>query len=236
VAYLTAKTNAETQVRTAETAIEIQRAALHAAQAALDLKRSGPRSVDVEPLRASVTQASVNYEKALNDLQNTQIIAPVDGIISEVIPDVGEQASPSVIAIKMVGTSQFDIEAQVPEADIAKVMIGQVAEITLDAYGDDVKFKGTVTAKDPAESKIQDAIYYKIRVQIDPAGKEVKPGMTANVTITTADRKNVLVIPLRAVRTKAGTTQKTVRVLVENAPQNRDVSLGLRGDEGRVES
>ncbi len=231
----TAKTNAAVQVRASETAIAVQKAALDQAKAQLDQKKSGPRNVDLEPLIAAVEQAQVNADKAANDLKDIQIIAPADGIISEVIPDVGEQAAMGAIAIKMVGTSSFDIEAQVPEADIAKIQVGQTATITLDAYGDDVKFTGTLSAKDPAETKIQDAVYYKIRVQIDPAGKEVKPGMTANVTIKTGESKNTLVIPLRAVRTKTDSGQKTVRTLENNQPVEKNVDLGLRGDEGRVE-
>lgn len=231
----TAKTNAAVQIRAAETAIAVQKAALDQAKAQLDQKKSGPRSVDLEPLIAAVEQAQVNADKAASDLKDIQIIAPADGIISEVIPDEGEQAAMGAIAIKMIGTATFDIEAQVPEADVAKVKVGQSATITLDAYGDDVKFTGTVSAKDPAETKIQDAVYYKIRVQIEPAGKEVKPGMTANVTIKTGESKNTLVIPLRAVRTKAESGQKTVRTLENNQPVEKNIDLGLRGDEGRVE-
>jgi RND family efflux transporter MFP subunit len=233
--YETAKTNADVQVRSSETNVAIQQASLDSAKASLELKQAGPRSVDLAPLRASVQQARVSYEKALNDLQNVQIVAPVDGTISEVLPDVGEQATPNAIAVKMIGTESYDIEAQVPEADVTKILVGQKAEITLDAFGDDVKFKGTVTAKDPAETRVQDAIYYKIRVQIEPGEKEVKPGMTANVTITTGEAKNALVIPLRGVRTKADTGAKTVRVLINNNPEERTIEMGLRGDEGRVE-
>lgn len=234
-AYDTAQTNAVVQVRTAETTVAIQKAALDSAQASLDLKTSPPRDVDLAPLRAAVEQALVSYEKARNDLQNVQIVAPVHGTISEVIPDVGEQVVQNTAAIKLIGTETYDIEAKVPEADVAKIAVGQAAGITLDAYGDDVKFTGTVTAKDPAETRVQDAVYYKIRVQIEPAGREVKPGMTANVTITTASAEQVLVIPLRAIRTKNGTDQKSIRVLEGGKPNTRDVELGLRGDEGRVE-
>lgn len=234
-AYDTAKTNVEVQVRTAETNVAIQLAALDSAKATLDLKRYGPRAVDLEPLRAAVQQAQVSHDKAVNDLQNVQIISAVTGTISEVLPDIGEQVVANAVAIRMVGTESYDIEAQVPEADITKVLVEQTAVITLDAYGDDVKFKGTVTAKDPAETRIQEAIYYKIRVQIEPGGKEVKPGMTANITVTTDQRAGVLVIPLRAVRTDADTQQKTVRVLLNGVPESRNVTLGLKGDEGRVE-
>lgn len=234
-AYNTAKTNVEVQVRTAETNVAIQLAALDSARATLDLKKSGPREVDLAPLRAAVAQAQVSLEKAQNDLQNVQVIAPVDGTISEVLPDVGEQVTANMTAIKMIGTESYDIEAQVPEADVAKITVGQTSTITLDAYGDDIKFEGTVSAKDPAETRVQDAIYYKIRVQIKPAGREVKPGMTANVTVNTSESKNTLVIPLRGVRTKAESQAKTVRVMVNGKPEERIVTLGLRGDEGRVE-
>ncbi len=229
----TAKTNALVQVKSAETAVTVQKAALDSSLAALDLKKAPPRAIDVESLRAAVEQAQVNYDKAFNDLNNIRIIAPVDGTVSEVLPDIGELIQPNITAIKLVGTSAYDIEALVPETDIAKVEVGQKSEITLDAYGDDLKFKGTVIAEDPDQTKVQDAIYYKIRVQIDPAGHDIKPGMTANVTITTGERENTLVVPLRAIRTTNG--QKTVRILKDGKPEVREINVGLRGDEGRIE-
>lgn len=230
----TAKTNAITQVRTAETNIEIQKAALDSANASLDLKKAPPREVDLAGLRASVAQASVNAEKASNDLKRVQLIAPVDGTVAEVIPDMGELIQGGVIAVRLVGTERFDIEALVPEADIANVEVGQPATITLDAYGDDVEFTGTVTAEDPDQTKVQDAVYYKIRVQIDPKEQDVKPGMTANVIVETEKRESTLVIPLRAVRTKDDGS-KMVRVMKNDIPEERIIELGLRGDEGRVE-
>lgn len=230
-----AKTNADVQVRTAEAAIVIQKAALASALAALDLKKSPPRDVDLAPLRAAVLQASVASEKAKNDLQNVRIIAAVTGTIAEVVPSVGEQMAQNIAAIRMIGTDAYTIEAQVPEADISRVALGQSASITLDAYGDDVKFSGTVTAKHPSETRVQEAIYYKISVQITSGGRDMKPGMTANVTIKTGERKNVLVIPLRSVRTSVDGKRKTVRVLENNNVKEQAVELGLKGDEGRGE-
>ena len=233
-AYNTAVTNASVQVRNAQTNISIQKAALDSAQASLDLQKSPPREVDVASLRASVDGASVALGKARNDLLNSEIIASVSGTVAEIIPDVGQQITALQPEIRIVTTQGYDIQASVPEADIVKIALGQPAMITLDSYGDEVKFSGTVTGKDPAETRIQDAIYYKINVQIDPAGREIKPGMTANVTIITGDQKNALVIPLRAVHTDAN-GQKTVRTLVNNQPVTHTVVLGLHGDDGLVE-
>lgn len=230
----TAKTNAEVSVKAGETAVMVQKAALDSAKASLDLKRAGPRAVDLAPLRAAVEQAQIAFDKAQNDLKKNEIIAPVEGVISEVLPDIGEQIVMNATAITLVGSNGFDIEAKVPETDIPKVIVGQAAIITLDAYGDDVKFNGTVTAKDPAETKVQDAVYYKIRVQIDTAGKELKPSMTANVTVTTAEAKDALVIPLRSIRTSPG-EQRSVRILIDGKPQDRQIEIGLKGDEGKVQ-
>ena len=125
--------------------------------------------------------------------------------------------------------------ALIPEADIAKVKTSQTAKITLDAYGDDVMFDGKVAAIDPDQTKVQEAVYYKTRIQVEPAGRDVKPGMTANVTIITDERKNALVIPLRAVRTKEGTDRKNRPPARSRKSNETTVELGLRGDEGRVE-
>ena len=234
-AYNTATTNAAVQVRSAETNVSIQKASLDSAKASLDLKRSGPRQVDTAPLYAAVQQAQVALDKANNDLQNVEIIAAVTGTISEIIPSVGEQITPNVPEIRMVGTQTYEIEAEVPEADITKIEVGQTASSTLDAYGDEVVFSGKIADKDPAETRIQDAIYYKVHALIDPAGREVKPGMTANMTIHTGFAQNAIIIPLRAVRTDTTTNQKTVRVLVNNAAQTKNVTLGLRGDDGFIQ-
>ena len=234
VAYGNAQTNADTQIKAAETMVATEQAALNAAQATLDLKKAGPRAVDLSPLRAAVEQAKVAYDTAQNDLQNAQIVAPVDGIVSEIVPSVGEQVVMNATAVRMVGTSAFSIEALVPEVDIAKVDVGQTATTTLDAYGDDVKFTGTVTAKDPDQTKVQDAVYYKTYVQIEPGTHDIKPGMTANVTVLTGSRSNAIIIPLRAIRT-ANDGGKSVRILVNGQPQDRAIGVGLKGDEGRVE-
>lgn len=233
VAYDTAQTNIDMKVAAAASSAAIQQAALESAQASLDLKKAGPRAVDVASLRAQLLDAQVARAQAQNNLNNARVIAPVDGTISDVISDKGEQITANTAQIRMVGTSQYDIEAKVPEADIAKVVVGQPADITLDAYGDDIKFTGTVTAENPDQTKVQDAIYYNIRVTIDPAGRDIKPGMTANVTVTTGVADNALIIPLRAIKTVEG--KKTVRILVNNKPQDKEVTQGLKGDEGKVQ-
>lgn len=224
--YEIAKSNLVTKVKTAESNLAIQ-------EANLAQRTAAPRDVDVAGLRAQVLDAQTAYNQAAQKLKDAQIIAPVDGIIADIIPNIGEQVAANVTAVSMVSTAGYSIEALVPEADIAKVQADQDVVITLDAFGDDVKFAGKVVSENPDQTKVSDAIYYKVYVTVDPAGHDVKPGMTANLTIQTGTRDGVVVVPTRAIRDNNG--QRYVRILENKTPRDTNVELGLRGDEGRAE-
>ncbi len=229
-----AETNRGSKVRAAESAVQLQTAALASAQASLDQRKAPPRAVDLAALRAQVQDAQTAYTQALERLNDTQIVAPVDGVISEVVPKVGEQAMAGSKMISMIAEEKFTIEALIPEADIAKVTTGQSATITLDAFGDAQPFMGSITAEYPDQTKVQDAIYYKAIVAIDTQGKDVKPGMTADVTVLTAERpSSTISIPTRAVRQVNGESQ--VQVLVNGVKEDRVVVTGMRADEARTE-
>lgn len=229
----TAETNRTNKVATAESNVTVQLAALKSAEASLALKKAPPRSVDVAGLRAQVLDAQVAYNQAADRLKDALILSPVSGTVAEIVPSLGEQVTAGAAVIRVVAENAFQVEALVPETDIAKVEVGQKATITLDAYGDEVPFEATVVSEDPDQTKVQDAVYYKVFFVLETAGRDVKPGMTANVTILTAEVPDALMIPIRSVREENG--KRFVRVLVNGAPEDREVRLGTRGDEGRVQ-
>lgn len=230
-------TNSETTrlnaIRAAETTASVLKATLDSAKAALDSKKTPPRDVDLAPLRAQLMDAQAAYAQALERLNDMKIVAPVDGTVTDVLPSVGEQVLGGTAALKMIGHELYQVEALVPESDIAKVQQGQSVTLTLDAFGDNVVFTGTVLSEDPDQTKVQDAIYYKVHVTLVAGDKDVKPGMTANVTVHTAEKKDTLVIPSRSLREEGG--KRFVRVLVGNVAQQKEVTTGLRGDDGLVE-
>ncbi len=228
-----ADTNRVTNVQTAQSNVSIQLAALNSAKASLALKKAPPRAVDVAALRAQVLDAETAFAQANDRLNDGRIVAPVEGTIAEIIPSLGQQMGAGQVVIQLVAAEGYTVEALVPEADIAKVNVGQTATMTLDAFGDSVTFQGTVVAENPDQTKVQDAIYYKTSFQLIANGYDVKPGMTANVTIKTGEAKDVTFIPTRAVRDQNGTV--SVRVLENAQPRDVNVQLGLRGDEGKVE-
>lgn len=239
-AYKTAKLNLQiaesskgTDLKTAEAAVRIQEAVLESAKATLAEREAPPREVDVAALRAQVLDAQTAYNQAVEKLADVRIIAPLDGVVTEILPEIGELVTANQTAVKMIATNGFTVEALVPEADIAKVEPGQSITITLDAYGDSETFDGTVVAENADQTTVQEAIYYKIYVSIDPRDADLKSGMTANLTILTGERKDVLVVPSRSLR--LSDQQVSVRVLEGGKANVRDIEIGLRGDEGRVE-
>jgi multidrug efflux pump subunit AcrA (membrane-fusion protein) len=140
-------------------------------------------------------------------------------------------------AIVILGENNFKIEVLVSEADISKIKVGQNALITLDSYGENVKFNGIVNFIEPAETVIQEVVYYKTIVLFtdQDISYTIKSGMTANVTVSTNGRENVLMISSRAVLDK-NNDGKYVRVLTDNQEVvEKEIKLGISGDDGLVE-
>ncbi len=229
-----ATANQKSQIKGAETSVEIQRAGLVSAQASLSQRQTPVRAVDLQVLRAQIQDAQIAYEQAVQRVADTQLIAPIAGTISDVIPARGEQVVQNGKVMGLVVTDNYTVEASIPESDIAKIEEGQIADVTLDAFGDDVHFSARVLAIEPDRVKSQDAIFYRLSLALDQTDRPIKPGFTANVTITTGTAENALIIPIRAVRSEEGGSRR-VRVLVGKEAKDVDVTLGLRGDDGKVQ-
>ena len=134
----------------------------------------------------------------------------------------------------LLAAGNNEIKVQVPESDIAKLKTGQLADITLDAFGSADHFSGHISFIDPASTVIQDVVYYEVTVLFDANDERIKPGMTANVDVTTAELKDVLVIPLRAVKYNEK-REAYVELLQGVEVVTKSVQVGLRGDDGLVE-
>jgi len=233
----TAKTNwtnkisyYEDQEAAAQDAISQAEAAVKVAESQLAAKISPPQLFQINAQKAEIAQAEAALSLALANLDDTVIRAPIPGTITKKNLEAGEQASLSEPVLEMIGRSNLEIEVDIPESDISKIKTAQTAEIDLDAFASDLKFSGIVSFIDPAETLIQDVVYYKVKVQLAEDYAEIKPGMTANVVIFTAQKDDVLSIPFRAVKSRNG--DKYVEILVNNQPRERIVQLGLRGDDG----
>ncbi len=202
------------------------------AEAALQDAKNPPRQADVNSLQAAVEQAKANLAVVLANRSLAQIISPVDGIVGKSDHKVGEYVGPTEAVVNIVNP-HFNIRVDIPETDIIKISVNDQAQIKLDAYGDDVKFAGTVVQIEKGQTVIQDVVYYKVTVALGNNDKyQILNGMTANVTFSTEKKDNVLYIPQRAVHTNSG---KYVKVLENSQVNDVEIKLGLKGDGGMVE-
>jgi HlyD family secretion protein len=168
-------------------------------------------------------------------LENTVIRAPADGTITTVDIKVGEQATPAKAVIVLQDVGNLHVEANVSEANIAQVKIGQEVTFTFDALGPDREFTGTVQTIDPSSTVISGVVNYKVTASVEKL-PEIKPGMTANMTILTATKTDVLTIPQRAVLTHD--SKKFVRVVDDKKKKTYhevEVTTGLEADGGLTE-
>ncbi len=185
---------------------------------------------------ASVAAARAVFDIANINLAKSTLISPVNGIITEVNNKPGEVLGTGVIKETFSRVMSLDmiVESKVPESDIVKLKLGQHVKITFDALTLDDIFDGEIIEIDPASTTIQDVVYYTIKLKINNPDVRVKPGMSANVDISTAEKHNVVIAPLRAVKSEE--KKKYVDVLqADNTTKKVYVETGLEGDEGMVE-
>ncbi len=227
----------EQKIEAAQTKVDTTLEALQVAKAQLIELKSPPRIEDLSLYNAKIKQAEASLELIKKQIEDSIIKAPIEGTVVKIEYEVGEQISAAKPAIHMLSQNNFEVEVDISEADIAKVKKQDKVEITLDAFGEDVKFLGRIYFIEPAETVIQDVIYYKVNIQfIDEMANldNIKPGMTANAVVTTASRENVLIMPSRAIIEKNG-GDKYVRILTSGQINETQINIGLRGDEGMVE-
>jgi len=169
------------------------------------------------------------------ELQKNTLVSPIDGIVTKAETDIGEFVSPGTIVFGVISDGDYKTEAYVPEADIAKISIGDFASTTLDAYGQYVDFTTVVFAIDPAETVLEGVPTYRIVLKFVYNDERIKSGMTANLDILTNEKKNVVTILSRAVITE--NDKKVVRIVSLNGKNYFSVPIivGLKGSDAMVE-
>jgi RND family efflux transporter MFP subunit len=210
-----------------------------AAQAQLDLLLAGATDAQIAAAEANVDQAQVALDSARLARERATLRAPFDGIISRVGVEVGEFVGPQAPAITLVDDSRFRVEADVDEADIGWVDIGQEVWITLDAFPGHV-LTGTVTAVAPSAEFDTGVVSYLVTMEIGRTDLSLRGGMTANTEIIQEQQENVLLVPNRAIWIDAETgrlfVEKTVdgeivTAFIEQGATNDQVSEVLSGLE-----
>jgi multidrug efflux pump subunit AcrA (membrane-fusion protein) len=136
-------------------------------------------------------------------------------------------SSTSSAAFTIVDPTSYEVKVGFPESDAVKVQVGQQAVTTLDALPG-TSLTGTVQSVDQTATVTSNVVTYDAIVSVTNAPTTAKSGMTANVTVTTALKANVLELPTAAVQTQGGSSY--VNKLVNGQSVQTDVTTGLQGD------
>ncbi len=232
-AYQTALQTQAADLSSAQQTINTDQAALGLAQAALELKQQAARSEDIKAAQASVQAAQAALESAQNTYNNDVITAPFDGTITTMDAKIGEAVGANQSVATIVSNRQYQMTAYLSDIDYGRVKIGDSADITLDAYGSDVKFPAEIVSMDQSASIVNGAPAYKTILQFTGNDSRIKSGMTGSARIKDAAHSDVLVVPRSAIITNNSQTDVMVD-LGGGKLEQQAVQTGIYGD-GNVE-
>lgn len=222
-------------VSTLQNSISSYKIALQTATNNLDSKKSKARQEDIDLAKAQILSAEGQVALVLATINNLTLVAPSSGTITSVDIKVGEQAVSMKEVMILQNVSDLHAEANVSEANIASLKIGQLIEYTFDALGPNRIFSGQILTIDPASTVISGVVNYKITGFLDNI-PEIKPGMTANMTVLVAKKDNVLAVPSSAVISKNNKQfVKVIDDLVTKTYHEVEVKTGMQADGGMVE-
>jgi HlyD family secretion protein len=212
----------------AQAKLDLAKATLTNAQNYLAALTSGEIPADATGTALlKLRQAKLTVQTAQQNLDAAKITAPFSGTITEVIGMVGDQVSPGTKAFRIDDLSKIKVDVQVSEVDINSVQAGQPATLTFDAISNK-SYDGKVVEVAQAGDSVQGAVNFTVTIELTNQDANVKPGMTAAVTITVKQINDALLVPNRAVRLV--NNQRVVYILSNGVPQEVAVTLGASSD------
>lgn len=192
-------------------------------------------------MNALIAQSAATLQNNLTNLRYTRIISPVDGVVISRSVDVGQTVAASFTTPTLFTVAQdltnMQIEVSVSEADIGKIKQGQDAQYTLDGYPNET-FKGKVSQVRISPTTISNVVTYTVIVSVNNDNEILKPGMSANVSIITNKKENILCIDNAAMRfTPTEITggrkfkEQGIWLLRKNKPVRVNIKTGITDSE-----
>ncbi len=197
---LRSKVTSQSELDTAQCKVDELRAELKSGESTVEATK-----MNVEVLRHNVASAEADVAKCRDNLSYTTITSPIDGVVTKVNAEVGELAitgtmnNPGTVILEVADLSQMLLVAQVDEADVGTVHVGQKAAVRIQAYPNKV-FRGVVdhVALTHVLSMTRSKVF-ETKILLDTEGQPVYSGLTADVDIETQCHRSVLKIPSQAV-------------------------------------
>ena len=193
-----------------------------------------------QDLRLALQEARAKYQKSLRDrdlvkvdLNYVDIRAPISGTIASVSTQEGETVAASFTAptfVTIIADNALQLVAMVDETDIANVRTGNPVTFTVDSFSSR-EFPGVVASIAPKATIVSGVVNYEVTINIRKDTQLLKPDMTANVGIQTAQH-DALLLPTAAVQHEGN--QTFVYVFLKGLPEKRPVIVGNK-DKGMIE-
>jgi HlyD family secretion protein len=200
-----------------------RKTAYDAAVAAADSSRARVQAqrAQLEQMRSQLDQSKAVLVRTKDVLQKTTYISPINGIVSYLPIRVGEYVVPGIqnasgsFLMTLSDMSTVTSEVKVDETDIVNVRNGQIADVTIDAIPGKI-FKGTVTeigsqavlrssglATTQTTTSNQEAKDFKVVVRLENPPENLRPGLSTTAKIKTAEKKDVVAIPIQALTVRS---------------------------------
>lgn len=198
------------------------------AQSRLDTLLRGADETDIELAQLAIDQAQLTLLAARLDLIKAELVAPATGTVLQINVDESDRISAGTVAVTLADLSQLQLTIDVAEVDIPKVNVGQLADVTIDAFPDRV-FAGMISGIEPFSDPQEGVIDYPVTVRlIDEALTDVRPGMTAVATLRSEMADARWLVPTTAVQEYNGETV----VIKTRDDQTLPVAVVVEGVQG----
>jgi HlyD family secretion protein len=169
-------------------------------------------AAELENIRAALDSASAQVDQAAaalrqvqTNLKYTSIRSPIDGVVVERQYDIGQTVAASFSAPTLFTIAQdltkMQVQADIDQADIGRLQVGQTARFTVDAYPEE-RFTGRISDIRLNATTNQNVVTYPVIVEVSNPEQKLRPKMTADVTIDVAEANDVLRVPNAALRFK----------------------------------
>ncbi len=171
-----------TTLQSAQQSLAADKLAVQSAKDSLAQVKAGATKQDIDAQSALVDAAAASVDALNAQITNAQVIAPFSGTVASVQVKVNDIVGPNTLAVSLNPSSALQITSYVSEADVARISVGENADVTLDAYGTDRHFPATVVTVDHAPTMQKGVPAYKVVLQFASSDEAISSGMTANIT------------------------------------------------------
>ena len=197
--------------------------------------KNDTQKIYLTSLDEQVAQAEADLKKAKDELKKTTITTPMDGVVTQLNAEAGEQVLmgttniPGTVIMVISDMSEVRAEVDVDETEIVAVKKDQKAEIVVDAVGEKHKYEGRVEEIGNTAIRKGEVNIFTVKLRIVDPDERLRPGMTARAKIETERRDNVINIPIQAV------VQRNIEKEKAKAKEKAEKLKGKKKEEKKTE-